>query len=329
MKLQRAIIWLSVVVLLLTIVACAEMKQSHPILPIREYERMIVGRLDAEYVGTDNCVNRCHFHDKIADDFKHSVHGEQIKPETRLPLVNCESCHGPGSLAIAELDIDPAENDAKKKKCDTSKFLDIMKLPPQAQSLICLKCHSAASIPALAHWNASPHALHDVSCFDCHKLHEGPQQKVSHEEMSALCYGCHPEVKAENQLTSHHPLRERNMSCVDCHEPHGSTQDKLLRGTSSKDTCTRCHMEKQGPFVYEHADVSENCANCHAPHGSANSYLLNAAMPFLCMQCHGGHTISTAPGVKQLFANRCTDCHSRIHGSDIPSSGAIGGSLRQ
>ena len=133
-----------------------------------------------------------------------------------------------------------------------------MHLPPQAQSLICLKCHSAASMPALANWNASAHAINDVSCFDCHKLHKGPQQKVSREEMAELCFGCHPQVRAENALFSHHPLREKKMICVDCHEVHGCTQPKLLKGNSVKDTCTRCHMEKQGPFVFEHADVTEN-----------------------------------------------------------------------
>jgi DmsE family decaheme c-type cytochrome len=314
----------------LFLVACAELKESKPLLPVRAYDRMIVGRLDAEYVGTDNCVNKCHKHDKITDDFLHSVHGEQLKPQTRLPLVNCESCHGPGSLAIAELEDDRELNDRLKKKCDTTKFLDIMNLPPQAQSLICLKCHAAASIPTLAHWNTSTHALNDVSCFDCHKLHQGPQQKVSYEEMAELCYGCHPEVKAENQLFSHHPLREKKMACVDCHEVHGSTQDKLLRGSTPKETCTRCHMEKQGPFVFEHGDVTENCANCHVPHGSVNNNLLNAAMPFLCLQCHGGHILNNQPGVKQLFTNRCTDCHSQIHGTDIPVPAITGsGTLRQ
>ncbi len=132
--------------LFLLVGACADLKQSRPILPVREYEKMIVGRLDAEYVGTDNCVAKCHRHDKITDDFRHSVHGEQIKPETRLPLVNCESCHGPGSLAIADIGDDVEANDRQKKKCNTSTFLDIKNLPPQAQSLICLKCHSAASI---------------------------------------------------------------------------------------------------------------------------------------------------------------------------------------
>jgi len=331
--LNAQLICLIVISFLLSLAGCSNLRKSKPILPVREYERLIVGRLDAEYVGTDNCVARCHKHDKLADDFRHSVHGEQIRPEDGMPLVNCESCHGPGSLAIAGLADDPASNDRLNKKCDFLTFLDLEKLPPQAQSLICMKCHSSASIPTLSHWNASAHALNDVSCFGCHKLHQGPQQKVSREEVSELCFGCHPEVKAETNLFSHHPLREKKMACIDCHEPHGTTQDKLLKGNTPKETCTRCHMEKQGPFAFEHGDVNENCANCHAPHGSVNNNLLNAAMPFLCLQCHAGHLDANTPGAagrKSLYFNRCTDCHSQIHGTDIPAPASSGtGTLRQ
>ncbi|HEY5973818.1 MAG TPA: DmsE family decaheme c-type cytochrome [Geobacteraceae bacterium] len=302
------------------------MRKDKPLLPVQEYERMIVGRLDAEYVGTDNCIAKCHTHDRLTDNFRHSVHGEQKTFDTGLPLVNCESCHGPGSLAIEKIDENVARLGEAGKKCDTSKFLDLQGLPPQAQSLICLKCHATASIPVLSHWNASPHALNDVSCLDCHKLHQGPQQKVSRVEMAELCYQCHPEVKAENNLFSHHPLREKKMACSDCHNPHGATQDKLLHGSTPKETCSRCHMEKQGPFVYEHADVTENCANCHAPHGSVNARLLTATQPFLCLQCHSGHgtSLNSTPGAKQLFMNRCTDCHSQVHGTDIPSASGLG-----
>lgn len=327
---QRTMIWLMSVAAVGSLLSCAELKKNKPVLPVREYERMIVGRLDAEYVGTANCVAKCHAHDKIAEDFRHSVHGEQIKPESGMPLVNCESCHGPGSLAIAHLEDDPDKNTLEKKKCDTTTFLDLAHLPPQAQSLICLKCHASASIPILSHWNASTHALNDVSCFDCHKLHKGPQQKVSHDEMAELCFGCHPDVRGENNLFSHHPLREKKMVCVDCHDVHGSSQGGLLKGNSVKETCTRCHMEKQGPFAFEHGDVTENCLNCHTPHGSVNARLLNAAMPFLCLQCHSAHTASTTPGVKELFLDRCTDCHSQIHGTDTPSQALTGrGTLRQ
>ncbi|WP_240732088.1 cytochrome c3 family protein [Geobacter sp. FeAm09] len=92
------------------------------------------------------------------------------------------------------------------------------KTPPPGQSLICLKCHSAASTPALAHWHSSPHALNDLSCFSCHQLHEGPQQKVSHDKMAELCYGCHPDVKAQFSLFSP-PGAGKEDGSFDCHDP--------------------------------------------------------------------------------------------------------------
>lgn len=304
---------------------CAGMQKSHSLLPVAEYEKMIVGRLDADYVGTDNCVAKCHKHDKITDNFRRSVHGEQIKADTGLPLVNCESCHGPGSLAIASIESTRRASGEAGNKCDTSKLLDLNHLPPQAQSLICLKCHTAASMPILANWPASIHALNDLSCFSCHKLHQGSQQKVSRDKMAELCYGCHPDVRAQFNLFAHHPVRERKMSCFDCHDPHGSSQPSMLKGVSTRDMCTRCHMEKSGPFAYEHGDVTENCSNCHSPHGSVNRRLLSAAMPFLCIQCHNpGHRSTLDPRTKSLFANRCTDCHSSIHGSDTPDNRGYG-----
>ena len=212
----------------LALASCAGLKESKVILPVHEYEKMIVGRLDAEYVGTDNCVAKCHKHDKIRDNFIHSVHGEQVEPQSNLPLVNCESCHGPGSLAIDDISDDVAGNDARKVKCDTSTFLDISQLPSQAQSLICLRCHSAELSPRLTHWNAGPHALNETSCLSCHKLHEGPQQKADRKQTSELCLRCHQETGTENNQFSHHPLREKHTVCVDCHNPHGSTHKKLL-----------------------------------------------------------------------------------------------------
>src|SRR5512133_903465 len=107
---------IAAIIIPLFVSGCVSLQQSRPLLQVAEYEKMVVGRLDAEYVGTDNCVAKCHRHDRITDDFKHSVHGEQLKPEDGLPLVNCESCHGPGSLAISHIGNDVESNDTNNVK---------------------------------------------------------------------------------------------------------------------------------------------------------------------------------------------------------------------
>ena len=61
------------------------------------------------------------------------------------------------------------------------------------------------------------------------------------------------------------------------------------------------------------------------PAGGVNPALLDAREPFLCLQCHEGHRVnerSGAPVTQEQaadFFTRCTDCHSSIHGSDVPS----------
>jgi DmsE family decaheme c-type cytochrome len=218
------------------------------------------------------------------------------------------------------------ENITSEQPCDFKTLLPITEFPAQAQSMLCLRCHSAASTPNLHSWNSSVHALNEVSCFDCHKLHKGPEQKVGRKEEQELCTGCHTQVKMEFAQFSHHPVPEHKMTCTDCHDPHQSTNRNNLKEMTSKALCTRCHMEYQGPFVYEHADVTEECTNCHTSHGSPNEPLLEVSQPFLCMQCHAAShysgnypSLGTLPA-KQAYFTRCTDCHSAIHGTDRPST---------
>jgi DmsE family decaheme c-type cytochrome len=308
---------------------CETLKSSKPVIPIEEYEHLIVGRLDANYVGTDNCLSACHYHDEIRRHFEGSTMGAQLSSKSGMPLVDCESCHGPGSLAIEGLTPKKVAADRAKgiqTACDYKTFIQLKELPPTAQSLLCLKCHSHNATFNLHNWNAGAHAVAGVSCFNCHDIHKGADLMVSPRETMDMCTQCHQDVKAKLSLRSHHPVKEQRVFCTDCHNPHGTVNAKLLREETVKDTCTRCHGEVEGPFVFEHADVTEDCLRCHRPHGSMNNNLLITQETFLCMQCHVSHNTSRLDTAERraTFYTRCTDCHSQIHGTDIPSASGTG-----
>ena len=322
-----------IVVLAAVVVGCVELKRSAPIISQKKYERMIAGRFDAEYVGTGNCLSSCHAHDEIRAAFESSTMGVQLSRESGLPIVDCESCHGPGSLAIKGLSKQVVEENSKKgikTECNYKTLIDIKNLPAPAKSLICLKCHTANATFNLHEWNAGVHAVNDVSCSDCHRIHQGPDLKLKPRETAGMCFKCHEDIAASFRLPSHHPVPEGQIFCFDCHNPHGTTTGRLLKGQSVRDTCTACHGEKEGPFLFEHGDLTQDCLNCHTPHGSPNNNLLTVRVPFLCLQCHEGHRINTASGaaagreVKRFFYTKCTNCHSQIHGTDIPSPSGRG-----
>ena len=92
--------------------------------------------------------------------------------------------------------------------------------------------------------------------------------------------------------------------------------------------------------MYEHAPVNEDCMGCHTPHGSVADNLLIQAEPGLCLNCHAMHFHATVEGVEGEFTpplapdrtsistsdawkrgmlTKCTQCHTEIHGTDMPS----------
>ena len=94
------------------------------------------------------------------------------------------------------------------------------------------------------------------------------------------------------------PVREGKNDVLDCHNPHGSYTDALLKEATVNDDCYKCHAEKRGPFLYEHAPVRENCLNCHEPHGTNNEFLLKIPRPRLCQQCHAN--LPAIPAIRAI-----------------------------
>jgi DmsE family decaheme c-type cytochrome len=128
------------------------------------------------------------------------------------------------------------------------------------------------------------------------------------------------------------PVREGKLQCSSCHNVHGTITEKLIPETSINENCYRCHVEKRGPFLWEHPPARESCLNCHRPHGTNNIRLLKIREPRLCQQCHNENrhpSTAFAGGTNEPTADRrflgrsCALCNTNIHGSNHPSGFAF------
>jgi DmsE family decaheme c-type cytochrome len=234
--------------------------------------------------------------------YEETMHAKAVN-DSDLSGGGCESCHGPRSKHL--------ENPGNQFALDRQ--------TPAQQSTICLQCHEGG---ARFGWKAGAHRANDVSCSSCHVVMKTNSERalLAKPLGRETCFGCHGQVRAETNKTSHHPVREGRMDCASCHNVHGSTPGLLVKKTLNE-TCVSCHAEKRGPFLWEHAPVRESCANCHLPHGSNNRNLLTSKDSFLCLSCHsyGGHiNLPRYNRVSNLYGTGCTNCHITTHGSNHP-----------
>lgn len=200
---------------------------------------------------------------------------------------------------------------------------------------VCLSCHETTDHPG---WEGSSHQRRGLSCTECHSIHSfrSERKQLKTEMASETCFTCHKDIRAQSLRTSHHPVREGLMGCESCHNPHDGTTPKMIKADWQNELCLKCHTEKRGPFLWEHAPVRENCLNCHNPHGSNHDKMLVAKLPYLCQRCHlntrhpgtlydgqnAGTTIAAA--TNRAIEHACKNCHQNIHGSNAPSAPYLG-----
>ena len=273
---------------------------------------------EAGTVGDETCL-ACH--DEIGAAFLQTPHGVYFKGSAELTARGCETCHGPGAAHVEEGAPEAIINPAKHDQF--------------GQRDLCLTCHQGH---LFGEWAFTSHNAAGVICADCHTVHGSFSQSVK-KETPQLCYDCHSDVRAAMLMPSHHPIAEGKLECRDCHGIHGN-QAALTQDFTGRDLCFNCHADKEGPFIFEHSPVNEDCMICHTPHGSVANNLLKQSEPVLCLNCHPMHFHATAEGVdgaftvpldsdrdgtstpdawKRGFLTTCTQCHTEIHGSDLPS----------
>jgi len=265
-------------------------------------------------------------HDDIGESFHLTAHGRYLSERPALAQYSCESCHGSGVQHIEGGDpaliINPAKSD-------------------QFGAQMCMTCHQDSRFDD---WAFSHHNSADVNCASCHQVHSTNMQPTK-KDTPELCYDCHSSIRQAAYMPSHHPVAEGKVSCLDCHDVHGGQAALTMDGTR-RELCLSCHADIEGPWVYEHDPVMEDCMICHTPHGSVADNLLKQNQPSLCLSCHPMHFhavsegvdgdftvplepsrngVSTTDGWKRVMLNKCTQCHTQVHGSDLPSQAASNG----
>ncbi len=287
-----------------------------------------------EYVGTETCA-ACH--DEAFKSFSDTKHAKLAGvKDWKDKVQGCESCHGPGK--------------AHSEDPTTTNILSFKNKNAKQISETCLACHAGRE--EHNNFRRGDHWRNNIGCTDCHTAHGTNHDSAKADSITLignvarqkpniarsvmlkasepqLCISCHTEVKAQFSKPFRHKVLEGTMNCSDCHNPHGgveSKQTKLTMGTDS--ACIKCHTDKQGPFVFEHAPLKvEGCAACHTPHGSANPKMLKRAqVRQLCLECHSSITEQFAPDTPSfhnqavLRFQNCTICHAAIHGSNTNSA---------
>ena len=269
---------------------------------------------------TNVCL-ACHNNPVVTSVFE-TAHGNSSIPGSQPAIRGCASCHGASTAHAGAMQAPSVVFGDGSSRFPASNV--------QAQNQACLTCHQTRET---VHWTASVHQSADLSCASCHTVHAGHNTVLNQLNDSSICLSCHLEQRSQLSRRSHHPVTEGLMSCNDCHNPHGSDTVALLSRSTVNETCTGCHAEKRGPFLWEHQPVSEDCTTCHNPHGSTQASMLATRQPFLCQSCHAeafhpsslysGTGLPPAGVQQNLLGASCTNCHSAVHGSNHPSGSRL------
>jgi DmsE family decaheme c-type cytochrome len=272
---------------------------------------LTAGGGDAYAVGSDKCAT-CHAGQTA--EFNKTLMG-RMNLTTRKGQFECENCHGPGSAHVAA--------GGGRGVGGMNGFHPQTTEEVERDNGICLACHEKGNRTA---WHGSTHEERGLACTSCHSVMRSVTIKSNLVKSSTqeVCFQCHKLQRAQMQRSSHMPVREGKITCTDCHNPHGSKYgtEAMLNEPTVNDNCYKCHAEKRGPMLWEHAPVRENCLNCHEAHGSNHEYLLKVTRPRICAECHafahGGQAGFNATG-NYTVGHSCQNCHTLIHGSNDPS----------
>jgi tetratricopeptide (TPR) repeat protein len=197
------------------------------------------------------------------------VQGSENKYSEIPEGINCERCHGPGSIHVA----------LKQQgvRVDTAKEIDYSivnpaKLPIDLQFDVCQRCHlqgNAILKEGKSFFDFRPGMrLSDIMTVFLPKYTESADEFImaSHADRLKMSQCFIKSFKQVENSTSLKPYKE-SMTCVTCHNPHVSV--KFTDNSIFNNACKNCHGNSNNVVCTEKQEIrakkQDNCVNCHMP----------------------------------------------------------------
>ena len=202
--------------------------------------------------------------------------------------INCERCHGPGSIHVAQRQTG--------SKVDTSKYIDYSivnpaKLTIDAQFDICQRCHLQGNTvlkEGKSFYDFKPGMkLSDYMTVFLPKYKDADDEFIMASHADRLKQSrCFIQSLKKSQNTKSLKPYQNALTCVTCHNPHVSVRET-------------------NPNIFNDA-----CNQCHEPHSLNNKKNLSSLM------CSNSVVIKQ---IKNKQPVNCVSCHMPKSGSiDIP-----------
>jgi hypothetical protein len=182
--------------------------------------------------------------------------------------IDCERCHGPGSIHVAEKKLG--------KLVDTSKGADYSivnpkRLTTEEQNNLCQRCHLQGIavlnddknffdfLPSQKLQNVMSVFMPTFSGSQKHMIMASHVERmkmsdcfVTSGKMSCVtCHNPHLSVKAT-------PKETFNAACKNCHSQQSQCTESLEVRQSKKDDCSGCHMAKNSSIDIPHVAVTDH-----------------------------------------------------------------------
>lgn len=194
------------------------------------------------------------------------VPGSENKYASLPKGIDCERCHGPGSLHV--------NRKQKGEWIDTAMAVDYSIVNPAKLSIdrqfdVCQRCHLQGNTvlkEGKSFFDFKPGmALSDYMTVFLPRYSDSDHSFImaSHADRLKQSACFIQSNRSSSQEKSLRPYRN-GLTCVTCHNPHVSVKE--TRTTTFNDACKRCHQKNECILPLAQRQIKENnCVTCHMP----------------------------------------------------------------